>query len=73
MDSGLERNADFADEGHFLEVHQHFARNLVVGFIRLNGQSIGVVANQQAFLAGVLDINASRKGARFVRCPKATP
>lgn len=56
-----------ADESHFLEVHQHFARNLVVGFIRLNGQSIGVVANQPAFLAGVLDINASRKGARFVR------
>src|SRR4029079_15148555 len=56
-----------ADEGHFLEVHQHFARNLVVGFMRLNGQSIGVVANQPAFLAGVLDINASRKGARFVR------
>jgi propionyl-CoA carboxylase beta chain len=56
-----------ADEGHFVEVHQHFARNLVVGFIRLNGQSIGVVANQPAFLAGVLDINASRKGARFVR------
>ena len=51
-----------ADEGHFLEVHQHFARNLVVGFIRLNGHSVGVVANQPAFLAGVLDINASRKG-----------
>src|SRR3954469_10193974 len=56
-----------ADEDHFLEVHQHFARNLVVGFIRLNGHSVGVVANQPAFLAGVLDINASRKGARFVR------
>jgi propionyl-CoA carboxylase beta chain len=56
-----------ADEGHFLEVHQHFARNLVVGFVRLNGASIGVVANQPAFLAGVLDIDASRKGARFVR------
>ena len=56
-----------ADEGHFLEVHQNYARNIVVGFIRLNGQSIGVVANQPAFLAGVLDINASRKGARFVR------
>jgi propionyl-CoA carboxylase beta chain len=56
-----------ADEGHFLEVHQAYARNLVVGFIRLNGQSIGVVANQPGFLAGVLDINASRKGARFVR------
>jgi propionyl-CoA carboxylase beta chain len=56
-----------ADEGHFLEVHQSYARNIVVGFMRLNGQSIGVVANQPAFLAGVLDINASRKGARFVR------
>jgi propionyl-CoA carboxylase beta chain len=56
-----------ADEGHFLEVHQSYARNIVVGFIRLNGQSIGVVANQPAYLAGVLDINASRKGARFVR------
>src|ERR1700686_1315572 len=56
-----------ADEEHFFEVHQHFARNLVVGFIRLNGYSVGVVANQPAFLAGVLDINASRKGARFVR------
>src|SRR4028119_859813 len=56
-----------ADEGHFVEVHQHFARNIVVGFIRLNGYSVGVVANQPAFLAGVLDIDASRKGARFVR------
>ncbi len=56
-----------ADDDHFLEVHQHFARNLVVGFIRLNGHSVGVVANQPAYLAGVLDIDASRKGARFVR------
>ena len=56
-----------ADEGHFLEVHQHYARNIVVGFMRLNGYSIGIVANQPAFLAGVLDIDASRKGARFVR------
>ncbi|HUP46583.1 MAG TPA: acyl-CoA carboxylase subunit beta [Thermoanaerobaculia bacterium] len=56
-----------ADEGHFFEVHQQYARNLVVGFIRLNGHPIGVVANQPAYLAGVLDINASRKGARFVR------
>jgi propionyl-CoA carboxylase beta chain len=56
-----------ADEGHFLEVHQHFARNLVVGFFRLGGAPVGVVANQPAFLAGVLDIDASRKGARFVR------
>jgi propionyl-CoA carboxylase beta chain len=56
-----------ADEGHFLEVHQHYARNLVVGFVRLNGHPVGIVANQPAYLAGVLDINASRKGARFVR------
>jgi propionyl-CoA carboxylase beta chain len=56
-----------ADNSDFLEVHQDFARNLVVGFIRLNGGPVGVVANQPAFLAGVLDINASRKGARFVR------
>ncbi|HXG57774.1 MAG TPA: acyl-CoA carboxylase subunit beta [Thermoanaerobaculia bacterium] len=56
-----------ADDGHFFEVHQDFARNLVVGFLRLDGHPVGVVANQPAFLAGVLDINASRKGARFVR------
>jgi propionyl-CoA carboxylase beta chain len=55
------------DDGYFLEVHQHFARNLVVGFARLGGQSVGIVANQPAFLAGCLDINASVKGARFVR------
>jgi propionyl-CoA carboxylase beta chain len=56
-----------ADDHHFFEVHQDFARNLVVGYIRLNGAPVGIVANQPAFLAGVLDINASRKGARFVR------
>jgi propionyl-CoA carboxylase beta chain len=56
-----------ADEAHFFEVHQHYARNILVGFIRLNGHPVGVVANQPAFFAGVLDINASRKGARFVR------
>ncbi|HVR42741.1 MAG TPA: acyl-CoA carboxylase subunit beta [Thermoanaerobaculia bacterium] len=56
-----------ADEKHFLEVHEHFAPNLIVGFVRLNGNPVGVVANQPAWLAGVLDINASRKGARFVR------
>ncbi len=55
------------DGGDFFEVHEHFARNLVVGFARLDGRSIGVVANQPAYLAGVLDIDASRKGARFVR------
>ena len=55
------------DDGYFFEVQEHFARNIVVGFARLNGRSIGVVANQPAFLAGVLDINASTKAARFVR------
>ena len=56
-----------ADENDFLEVHQHYAKNIVVGFIRLGGRTIGVIANQPAHLAGVLDINASIKGARFVR------
>jgi len=55
------------DDGYFFEVHEHYAKNIVVGFARLNGRSVGVVANQPAFLAGVLDINASVKGARFVR------
>src|SRR5271155_1075449 len=55
------------DDGEFFEVHEHYARNIVVGFSRLNGRSVGIVANQPAFLAGVLDINASVKGARFVR------
>ena len=55
------------DGGSFLEVHKDFAENIVVGFARLAGRSIGIVANQPAFLAGVLDINSSTKGARFVR------
>ena len=55
------------DEGKFLEVHEHFAQNLLVGFARLGGKSVGIVANQPAVLAGVLDINASIKGGRFVR------
>ncbi len=55
------------DDRHFFEVAEHFAGNLVVGFARLNGRPVGVVANQPAVLAGVLDIGASVKGARFVR------
>src|SRR5712672_1970464 len=55
------------DDGFFFEVHEHYARNLVVGFARLDGRPVGIVGNQPAFLAGVLDINASVKGARFVR------
>ena len=56
-----------ADEGEFLEVHRHFARNIIVGFAQLDGKSVGIVANQPSHLAGVLDIDASVKGARFVR------
>jgi propionyl-CoA carboxylase beta chain len=56
-----------ADDNGFMEVHEHFAQNIVVGFARLGGQVVGIIANQPAVLAGVLDINASVKGARFVR------
>ncbi len=55
------------DNGNFFEVHHHFASNIVVGFARLAGRTVGIVGNQPAHLAGVLDINASVKGARFVR------
>ena len=55
------------DDGEFLEVHERYARNIVVGLARMDGRPIGVVANQPAFLAGCLDINSSVKGARFVR------
>ena len=55
------------DNGEFLEVQKDYAKNIIIGFARMNGQSVGVVANQPKYLAGVLDSNASRKGARFVR------
>lgn len=55
------------DNSEFLEVARHFAPNIITGFARLNGMSVGIVANQPNYLAGVLDINASRKAARFVR------
>ena len=55
------------DNNEFLEVHRNYAQNIVVGFARFNGASVGIVANQPNYLAGVLDINASRKAARFVR------
>jgi propionyl-CoA carboxylase beta chain len=55
------------DDGRFLEVHQHYAPNLVVGFARLDGRTVGILGNQPAYLAGVLDIDSSLKGARFVR------
>jgi propionyl-CoA carboxylase beta chain len=56
-----------ADESYFLEVHRHYAKNIIVGFARLDGRPVGIVANQPAVLAGTLDIDASLKGARFVR------
>ena len=55
------------DDHYFFEVQEHFAKNLVIGFARLDGRPVGIVANQPAVLSGVLDINASVKGARFVR------
>ena len=60
-------DVDDSGTGYFFQVQEHFARNLIVGFARMNGRPVGIVANQPAFLAGVLDINASVKGARFVR------
>ena len=59
--------SNLADKNSFFEVQQEYAENIVVGFVRLAGRSIGVIANQPAVLAGVLDVNASTKGARFVR------
>jgi propionyl-CoA carboxylase beta chain len=56
-----------ADHGEFFEVQEHWAKNIVVGFIRMDGRSVGVVANQPSFLAGCLDIDSSTKGGRFVR------
>lgn len=58
---------EVVDDGKFLEVHAGYARNILVGFARLGNQSVGILANQPAYLAGVLDIDASLKGARFVR------
>ena len=55
------------DHGEFFEVHEHWAKNIVIGLARMDGRSVGIVANQPAFLAGCLDINSSVKAARFVR------
>jgi acetyl-CoA/propionyl-CoA carboxylase len=55
------------DKGDFLEVHEHFAENIVVGFARIDGKSVGIIANQPMYLAGALDINSSTKAARFIR------
>jgi propionyl-CoA carboxylase beta chain len=58
---------DVVDNGEYMEVHENYARNIVVGFARMGGQTVGVIGNQPAHLAGCLDIDASLKGARFVR------
>ena len=55
------------DDGEFFQVHEHWARNIVVGLARIDGSSVGIVANQPSVLAGTLDIDASEKAARFVR------
>ena len=55
------------DYGEFMEVHRNYAQNIVIGFARFNGMPVGIVANQPSYLAGVLDINSSRKAARFIR------
>ena len=59
--------AKVVDDGEFFEVHEHFAKNIVCGFSRLDGHPVGIVGNQPAFKAGVLDIESSEKAARFVR------
>src|SRR5204863_8516205 len=59
--------ADVVDRNSFFEVHKDFATNIIVGFARLDGESVGIVANQPLSMAGVLDIDSSTKGARFVR------
>ncbi|GIL17139.1 MAG: methylmalonyl-CoA carboxyltransferase [Oligoflexia bacterium] len=63
----LQLITEVVDEHYFLEVHKHYAQNIIVGFARMNGRSIGIVANQPQFLAGCLNIEASRKAARFIR------
>ncbi len=63
----LQLISEVVDEHYFLEVHKHFAGNIIVGFARLNGRSVGIVANQPQVLAGCLNIEASRKAARFIR------
>lgn len=59
--------SEVVDEGYFLEIHKHYAQNVIVGFARFNGRSVGIVANQPNILAGCLNIEASRKAARFIR------
>lgn len=63
----LQLISEVVDEGYFLEIHKHFAQNIIVGYARLNGRPVGIVANQPQILAGCLNIEASRKAARFIR------
>lgn len=63
----LQLISEVVDEGYFLEIHKHWAMNIIVGFARMNGRPVGIVANQPQVLAGCLNIEASRKAARFIR------
>ena len=63
----LQLISEVVDEGYFLEIHKHFAQNIIIGFSRFNGRPVGIVANQPQVLAGCLNIEASRKAARFIR------
>ncbi|AGH96777.1 acyl-CoA carboxylase subunit beta [Pseudobdellovibrio exovorus] len=63
----LQLISEVVDEGYFLEIHKHFAQNIIVGYARFNGRPVGIVANQPQVLAGCLNIEASRKAARFIR------
>lgn len=63
----MEIITSIVDDGDFFEIQKHFAKNIIVGFGRMNGKTVGIVANQPKFLAGVLDVNSSDKAARFVR------
>lgn len=63
----MEIITSIVDDGDFFEVQKHFAKNIIVGFGRMNGKTVGIVANQPRFLAGVLDVNSSDKAARFIR------
>jgi len=60
--------ASIVDKGDFLEIHEHYAPNILVGYARLDGQAVGIIAQQPSVLAGVIDINAADKAARFIRC-----
>ena len=67
LPNGLPVITEVLDDGEFMEVHQHYAENLIVGFGRIDGRSVGIIGNQPAVLAGVLDIDSSCKASKFIR------